>query len=228
MATVNDAPVHLRKHVSKIPDDILKRLSADELKARLRYADSFDQRASRESNPEHFRHLKMHSKKILTAQPVFFHLSELKRLNEMIGQTRRSAAREVHYALRDQFSNEKAKAALYPPGLIDAVNAAVLGKATGVDELDKLADEAIRRPVMTAENEQLQALLLGEVLTAQAQVKVAEEELNDQGIDNPSLADCLAWLNATRKERERLAMQWATMLAIGDPDWKSRTKKVSP
>lgn len=75
---------------------------------------------------------------------------------------------------------------------------------------------------MIADDEQARAVLLSELPTAQTQIAIAEQELVDQGINQPSLADCLAWTNATRKQRERPAYLWAEMQAIGDPIWKAR------
>jgi hypothetical protein len=143
MASLNDAPLSLRKHVRHIPDDILSRLSPGELRARLRHADSFDQRASREGIPEHFRYLKGHVKNILKAEPVVEHLAEVKRLNQLLDATPEQP-REVHWALREQLSREKDNAGLHAPGLIEAVNGALLGQPTGVPEADNLADEIVR------------------------------------------------------------------------------------
>ena len=73
---------------------------------------------------------------------------------------------------------------------------------------------------MTAEDEQARTLLTGRLLTAQIQARVAERELNEMGIENPSLFDVLSWLNSSRKQKEHLAYQWAEMQAVGEPQWK--------
>jgi hypothetical protein len=75
---------------------------------------------------------------------------------------------------------------------------------------------------VTTEELEARTLLLGKVLTQQAAVSVAERELNELGIDKPSLFDIMSWANANRKERERLALEWATLQSLGEPSWKAR------
>ena len=72
----------------------------------------------------------------------------------------------------------------------------------------------------TTESEYM-ALLLGEALARAAEIREAEAELADMGITRPSLSDIQNWMGASRKQRETLAIQWATFIALGDPDWKT-------
>lgn len=74
---------------------------------------------------------------------------------------------------------------------------------------------------MTPDESQLAALMLGDVLATRARVAEAEAELIEMGITRPSLSDIQNWMGASRKQRETLAIQWATFIALGDPDWKT-------
>ena len=74
---------------------------------------------------------------------------------------------------------------------------------------------------MTPDESQLAALMLGDVLATRARVAEAEAELIEMGITRPSLSDIQNWMAASRKQRETLAIQWATFIALGDPDWKT-------
>lgn len=82
---------------------------------------------------------------MLKAEPVREYLAKIKRLNELLNDTP-SNAREVWQALKDKLTEARQKAGLYPAGLIEAVNKAMLGQQTGIPEMDELAHEIIHRP----------------------------------------------------------------------------------
>jgi hypothetical protein len=141
MATITDAPLELRRHVRHIPDDVLSCLSRAELAARVRHANEYEERAEREKDPEHFRHLKQQAREILKVQPALDHINEAIRLKRLIDAT--SEPREVLFALRDQLRDLNSKAGLYPPGMLHAIDTALLNKGTGYPELDQMAADII-------------------------------------------------------------------------------------
>jgi hypothetical protein len=65
-------------------------------------------------------------------------------------------------------------------------------------------------------------LLLIRIMAAQLQVSEAESELAELGITTPSPADVVAWINASPKQRESLAVSWAVLQTTREPEWKSR------
>ena len=67
-------------------------------------------------------------------------------------------------------------------------------------------------------------LLLAEIISAQAELKEAEQELESLGI-TPSPFDTECWLKASRKQRQELARRWAVIQMTGYPDWKTRNRK---
>jgi hypothetical protein len=76
--------------------------------------------------------------------------------------------------------------------------------------------------VSATEESQLASILTGQIVTQAIRIGTAETELTEMGIASPSLADVVAWANASPKQREALAVQWAVMAALGEPEWKGR------
>jgi hypothetical protein len=123
VAKVTDAPVDHWKHAEAIPADILGRLSRAELRARCAYA-AEHYRIAETAEPGHAGSLRAHARQVLGSIPVVDYIREQQRLN---GRRRESAGRfelgDVYLQLRSLKGSNA-----FPPGLIAAVEAALLGR----------------------------------------------------------------------------------------------------
>jgi hypothetical protein len=120
---VTDAPADHWRYAEAIPADILDRLSKAELRARCAYAAEHD-RIAETGQPERAGYLWAHARQVLGSIPVVDYIREQRRLNRL----RRESAGNAelgHICL--QLRNLKARNA-FPPGLIAAVDAALLGR----------------------------------------------------------------------------------------------------
>jgi hypothetical protein len=138
MARTADVVEHLRRHAEIVPDDILARLSRAELRARCEAAEEHHMTSKRTGDPEHARYLLAHARKVLRSQPVVEYIEELRRLASL---TNDASDRDVKRTYRDaRVEHEQANA--FPPGLVLAVDRAILGQATTPDTQEIAAHHA--------------------------------------------------------------------------------------
>jgi len=142
MATVNDVPADLQHLATKVPEDVLKRLSSAELNARCRWARKYAERGDNDSVPEYKSYVRAQVKRILEAKPVAEHLSEVARLHGLLQSNNPPSVTD---ALKEKYLKEMRTAAHYPDGLVNAVDQALLGRATGIPELDNIAQACLNR-----------------------------------------------------------------------------------
>jgi hypothetical protein len=131
VAKASDVAADLRRFADMIPADILARLSRVELRARCEYA-AEQYKTADTAQPEHARYLVAHARKALRAMPVLEFISEQRRLKEHRG----GAGDYMRQSICFHRIREHKEANVYPPGLVAAVDDALLGKASSPEAVE--------------------------------------------------------------------------------------------
>jgi hypothetical protein len=146
MASVSSLPAHLKSTGARIDDKLRDRLSAAELRARSEYAALlYDKADAQGQPPEHTRYLQAEARKVLRSLPVLEFVKEMHDLSILIGQSPAAIQGDgysiagLHRARRSQLKDANE----YPPGLADAVDAAILGRPIGDARLAEAAEAIV-------------------------------------------------------------------------------------
>jgi len=83
MATLSDLPAHLHEHARAMPKGLLVGLHTGEAVHRLQAVHEMAESANRISNPAVHRHVKAHSRRLLSAMPYLEYTAEHKKLSDL-------------------------------------------------------------------------------------------------------------------------------------------------
>jgi hypothetical protein len=146
MASITSLPARLRSTGARIDEKLRQRLSPAELRARSDYAALLYEKADAQGQmPEHTRYLQAEARKILRSLPVLEYVGETRDLSLLVSQSPtaiqpdRHSIAGLHRARRSQLRDANA----YPPGLVDAVDSAILGQPVGDANLAEVAEAIV-------------------------------------------------------------------------------------
>jgi hypothetical protein len=149
MATLDQLhdPDEIALAAKHVPPDILSRLSAAELRYRVRHAKHVADRAKEASLPESRQSLNNHAVKLLSSEPAVDHIHEKMRRQALAN----GAPAHLWGAYYDVIRTHK-EAHAYPSGLLAACNQALEGRpVVGDPELAATADACVSHYSRTAD-----------------------------------------------------------------------------
>ena len=146
MAKISDVPSEYRQHARIVGADLLEQLSPAELKLRCQHAQDLADAAARSAIGEHSRFLNARKRAVLRSKPALDFIERDRELGHLAADAPRTisyddrgkaisvagAYEEVRRAHRDQNS--------YPPGLLAALDQAILGKKPGDPKLAEVTE----------------------------------------------------------------------------------------